>query len=249
MKKVLSIIIALLFLLSLASCGTKSSKSSDSGNYSYNDPDKLVYSNERLALYTVSYTYRNNKQSIKDEKRTIKVKVYEIGGYIDYAYDKDEKYAQYDYKVPTDRLNDFIDYIDENDNYSNKRMTIQDVSSHYSITDGQIESLRNRLQMYQERLEDPNLTLDDQLKIEEQIDELTIQINQLEARQSYYNEDYNYSTVTVYYRYKDTVNPFVRVIANLAIYLGIVLMIAAPFGIIGFVIFMILRKKNKKVAA
>ena len=116
MKKYFGILIVFLLMLSLVSCGGKKGSSSnnyDSDNY---DSDSLVYSTDRKIIYTVSYDYKNNMDEIKNEKKEIRKYVIEIGGYIESSSEyNDGKNCYYRYKVPTDKLNDFIEFIDDDE--------------------------------------------------------------------------------------------------------------------------------------
>jgi hypothetical protein len=245
MKKYLWLIFIFIFLFTLASCGTGSSKShSGSSNY---DSDSLVYSSERKVIYSISYFYRNNIEGIKKEKKEVREYVLSVGGYIETANEyNDGKTCDYIYKVPTDKLNNLIDKLDNKDEYSDKTTKTQDITTGYNITQAQIDDLNLRIANLEARLQDESTTYEESLDIGNQIDTLTERLNKLEAKKAMDDNTVNFSTVQIYYRYKDTSNLFVKILLNILIFIGVLLMIVAPFGIIGFVVYIILRKKKNK---
>ena len=103
-----------------------------------------------------------------------------------------------------------------------------------------------RIANLEARLQDESTTYEESLDIGNQIDTLTERLNKLEAKKAMDDNTVNFSTVQSYYRYKDTSNLFVKILLNILIFIGVLLMIVAPFGIIGFVVFIILRKKKNK---
>jgi len=240
MKKFLKFLFIIVFLLTLASCGSTKSEYNHSDSSIYNDG--LVYSSDRKIIYKVNYNY--SAKNIKDEIKDIRNYVISESGYIESSYE-DKKYAYYIYRIPTDKLNDFMKYIDEKTGYKDMNVSTTDVTTSYNYVGDILTDLSNRKTKYEQMLENNDLTYDEILQIENQIDKIRNEIADYESRVISQQEDLEYAKVTINYRIKT--NPFLDFLVSVALYVGIVTIIFIPFGTVGLIIFLIFRKKKNKL--
>ena len=239
MKKFIKLLFIFVFLLALVSCGSsKGYKQADKSSYS----DGLVYSSERKIIYNVRYDY--SAKNITDEIKDIRNYVISESGYVEQSYE-DKKYSYCVYRIPTDKLNDFMKYIDGKTGYINMNIETTDVTTTYNYVGDVLSDLSNRKTKYEEMLESSDLTLDERITIENQIDKLRSQITDYETKSISQQEDLEYAKVTINYRIKT--NPFLDFLVSLSLYVGVVALIFIPFGITGLIIFLVLRKKKNKI--
>lgn len=242
MKKYIKFLFVLFILFALASCSGKSSSNYDNGGGNSKTTDVLVYSTDRTIIYRVNYRYESN--STKDEIKEVKNKVREFEGYIESSDDYDT-YSKYVYRIPTDKLNDFLDYIDDRDGYNSKTTSTTDVTTRYNYVGNELQELKDRKDAYNAMLQNPDLTLSERMEIESKVDNITEEIKFYEYQAIMQEEDIEYATVTINYSVKE--NGFVNFLIGLLNYFAITLIIVAPFGVVGLIIFFVLKKKNKKV--
>ena len=120
-----------------------------------------------------------------------------------------------------------------------------DVTTTYNYVGDVLSDLSNRKTKYVEMLESSDLTLDERITIENQIDKLRSQITDYETKSISQQEDLEYAKVTINYRIKT--NPFLDFLVSLSLYVGVVALIFIPFGVTGLIIFLVLRKKKNKI--
>lgn len=240
MKKILKVLFIFIFLFTLASCSSKQANY-DNGSKSYNND--LVYSTDRSVIYKVRYNHWSKEY--KKEIKEVREYVVNVSGYIESSNDYDT-YAYYTYRIPTDKLNDFMKFIDEREGYKDMSTSTTDVTTTYNYVGDVLTDLSNRKAQYEAMLENTDLTLDERLSIENQIDKLRTEIIDYESRAVEQQEDLEYATVNINYHLKT--NQFVDFILNVLLFVGVMAIIFIPFGTAGLIVFLVLRKKkNNKI--
>ncbi len=237
--KLLSIFILIGIVISLVSCGKKSSGGeetpSDSG---------LVEVGDRVVVYDVEYNFNN--KNLDEKISNVQNKVSEVGGYVKESNRKDDK-ATYIYKVPTAKLDTLVSYLDTLGGLINKDIQSKDITTEYNSLSAALETIDARIAIYKEELAKNGLSISDKLKINDKIDELN-------AKKLYYQKQYStvsdseYSTVTVDFdeHYSAPVK-FGRILLRALLFVLMILAIASPFGLVALIIFLITKKRLKKI--
>lgn len=108
-------------------------------------------------------------------------------------------------KVPAGRLNEFSHDAEEIGNIINNELMSEDISDSYYDTQTRLNTMEKTLEKYYEFLEKAG-TLQEQLEITRQIDELTYEIEALKGRIAKWDTQVNYATVTLrIYQYDDPI--------------------------------------------
>lgn len=242
-KNILFILLFIFITISLASCGSTSSEKSSSKSSEIND---VVETNGRNVIYRISYDYEGKE--MKNTIRDIKNKIIEFDGYISESRNQ-EDYSTYSYKVPTDKVNELLDYIDSVDGFCNKIITTVDVTSTYSSVNSALERLNAKKKIYEDELSNANLTTDEKIKYINLIESIDYEIEEYYSRKDRLEGELNYSTLTISYRLDKSgewAKDFGNVMLHLLKFIGITVAISAPFVIAGGIVFIVLKKKKIK---
>lgn len=242
-KNILFILLFIFITISLASCGSTYSEKSSAYSSAIND---VVETNGRNVIYRISYDYEGKE--MKNTIRDIKNKIIEFDGYISESRNQ-EDYSTYSYKVPTDKVNELLDYIDSVDGFYNKIITTVDVTSTYSSVNSALERLNAKKKIYEDELSNTNLTTDEKIKYINLIESIDYEIEEYYSRKDRLEGELNYSTLTISYRLDESgewAKDFGNVMLHLLKFIGITVAISAPFVIAGGIVFIVLKKKKIK---
>ena len=251
LRNILLIIAIVLFMIPIASCSSNSSsapisddRNTQTGNSSTND---LVDSNGRKVIYSINYRYEAD--DINPAIKEIKTKVLEFGGYISESYTY-ENYARYTYKLPTSKVNEMMDYIDEHEGFGNKSSQTTDVTSTYDSVEASISRLNAKKKIYEDELNNnQNLTVDEKLRYVELIEQVDRELQSYYAKKDELDGSIDYSTLSIYY-YKnknaDWGKDFGNVMLKALQFVGVSILVSAPFVLVGGIVFIVLAKKKKK---
>ena len=154
-------------------------------------------------VYTV--TLRLQTTSFMAGMRKLLDTVSEMGGYIESAnvegrdlrHPYEERNAYYSFRIPSERLAEFIIVIENNYNLWSLQQETQDTTSRYQRADSDLEDLRAQEQRLLEDLdktEDPN----EKLALELKLSNVQSSIRELNALQASIDTAVFYSTVNVY---------------------------------------------------
>lgn len=210
-KRFFAFLLLILLVFALTACG---SENNDSGGYypaydgaisyeknassaaSENDQTNnvVVIDTTNKIVYTASYTM--NVGDIQKVKNTITSKVIELEGYISNSSES-EKSATITYKVPTNKLNGFLDYIDSLEGVGDKNITTEDITNSYSQTEGRIEILEASKLAYEKILREENLTYNDIILINKELAEINSELAYYRNVKDTYDNRLNYSRVTI----------------------------------------------------
>lgn len=221
-KNLMAICLTVLLLLGLGACGSSgsdkydaaSSSASYSGNQSAEmpettveegfddgaapDPDNIetVRPQDRKLITTV--TIQAESREYDDFMSWIESRVAGAGGYIEssdmYAYSERERSCDLTLRVPSDKLNGFLQEMGETCNILQRSVTEEDVTLNYVDA----ESYRDALLVEQERLLEllekaDNLT--DIMNIEDRLTTVRYQLQNYESTLRVYDNQIDYSTV------------------------------------------------------
>ena len=245
-KNILFILLFIFITISLASCGSTSTSTKAKSTADSSTINDVVETNGRNVIYRISYDYEGKE--MKNTIRDIKNKIIEFDGYISESRNQ-EDYSTYSYKVPTDKVNELLDYIDSVDGFYNKIITTVDVTSTYSSVNSALERLNAKKKIYEDELSNTNLTTDEKIKYINLIESIDYEIEEYYSRKDRLEGELNYSTLTISYRLDKSgewAKDFGNVMLHLLKFIGITAAISAPFVIAGGIVFIVLKKKKIK---
>ena len=232
MKKIV-ILVNFVILLLLTSCGSGNSNASN---------DDVITSDGRKIQY--NYHYDIESDNYKDISIDVVTKLVELEGYIYESLEKSD-YIYYQYKVPTNKITVFIDYIDSFDSVTSKIENTKDITLSFNIIEERIITLNSRKEAYENELKNANLTLEQKLEINSIIDDLNDQIYKYSIEIEKIKNDSDYSLVTINYKEKRNFwNYLGNIMLKMLYFIGITFMISLPFAIIVVIVFLITRKRN-----
>lgn len=199
--KRLFLCLIIVFSFSLIACGEES-EGTGVGNES--DGNNVVIETSRKIYYTVdiSITSDNANQHIQ----SIMKLVLEYDGYAPISniqYDeKNNAKGKIIYKIPTSKLNQFLDYIDGLNGVKSKNIQATDITSKYNETTARIETLTASKEAYVELLKTVN-DYSSIITIKTRIEEIDTELTKLQKEKESYDNLLDYSTVTIYYNTDD----------------------------------------------
>ena len=242
MKKTKIIYFLLLFpLLFLNSCGSSSVDKS-----SNKDSDRILYSDEYKMVYDVSYDI--SSKEFLTISSNIKDYATQNGGYVDESHKYKTK-EYYCYKIPTTKLDYFIEYIDSLECEKDKEVNSKNVKNSYNYYEEKIKVLEERKTIYEKELKNDTLSASEKINITKTIDDINYQIFEYNKEISNMDDEINYSIVKVNVsESRSFLEKTCEIMIKLATFIGIALMISIPFGVIALIIFIVVTRKYKKKA-
>lgn len=256
MKKNSFIVLLFLLCLFLIGCGMSGNESEKDTAPSIpdNSDDIIDIDVDRKIYYTVSYTVK--LKEIEETISSISKKVSEYGGYIEKSseWESDSKsYASYTYRVPISKLNDFLNFMEENEGIASKNISSDDITLTYSKTEERLKTLNASKNAYLKMLEKENLSISDIISINTRIEEIDTEVNYLENTKAKYDSLLDYATININYNTnfeKTFLEQYLGYLVSFFITFGKVILYALPFvlvaGVIMLFIFIPQRKKNKE---
>lgn len=247
-KFVFLLLLAFLSIIAVG-CGNESNGS----DYPNGDENgEINEGTNRKIYYNVNYTIKN--RHIDKTIAAIGQKVKEYNGYIDNSYEKDS-YANYVYRIPSDKLNDFMDYMSTIGSVIDKSLSSNDITIKYSYTTERLNTLYASKEAYLVLLTREGLTMDEIISIKSKIEEIDTEIRTLERTKANYDNLLDYSTVTIVYRTSNKIKAsflkdYVQYLRDFVVGLFKFIMYALPFGIVGggvaILIYFLQEKSRKK---
>ena len=260
MKKIYKIFICLIMLFGfgLASC----SNSSDNQLPTYNENvgggedtnNNVVVDTNRKVIYSAEYTINN--ENISSIKSDVNNKSTSLQGYVSSSEEYTTR-AKVVYRIPTDKLNEFLDYIDSFEGVTSKKISSEDITSSYSEVEARISVLEASRASYVSLLSAGNLSKTEIMQIQDKIADIDAELLKISLQKDAYDSLLEYSTVTINYyvsapiekeptffdEYWDYVGSFFTGIGKAFMY---ILPIALVGGVIFSAIFFPIYLKNRK---
>lgn len=145
-------------------------------------------------------------EDVEASYQTLLDKAISLGGYEfsrNYSKSGDYQSLHAVVKVPSDQLSAFSNDAGKIGNVVSNELTSEDISESYYDAQTRLTTMEKTLEKYYEFLTQAK-SLDEQLSITKQIDELTYEIEALKGRLSKWDNQVNYATVTLnIYQYDD----------------------------------------------
>ncbi len=163
------------------------------------DVDLEEYDTSRKLIYT-SYINLESK-TFDDDVAAIKDLVTSNGGYFEStsSYGNEEygsRSASFTARIPSDKYDSFMSSVGEVGSLASKSESVDDITSSYVDVQARLKSLNTKLERLQE-LEEQAENLEDLLEIEDRINEVQYQIESYTAQKKAYDDQIDYSTVSI----------------------------------------------------
>ena len=197
MKKIVSLLLALMLALSLAACSAKSasndSASMASDSYDFNGaemPDMEVYT-ASIELQTLEFD-----KAAQD----IAALVESMGGYFEQKnfsnYSSGYRHASYTVRVPAEKFTDFCTQVGTLCHVTWQTDTAENISEQYYDTQSRLETAQIKLERLQELLKKAE-SMEDIITIESAISETEYEIESLSGTMRHYDALVDYAAVTL----------------------------------------------------
>jgi len=258
MKKLFKLLFIFVFIFALVSCSGNDVGDgyTSYGSHSSAENDVVDTSTSLKITYTVEYTIYTDFDD--DNKKSIKDKVTEFAGATIASYESEE-YARFEYKVPTNKLNEFLDYVDTFNGVGSKSVSSEDITSSYNYTAAQIQTLTTSIASLNTLLASASTTAD-VIAIQTKLDEYNAKLLALNNTLAAYNDELDYSRVTIKYypSSEETKGFFEEYLGNLLtvfVFIGTAILYIVPIGGVLFglsygsvkLVKVVKKKKNKGV--
>lgn len=129
-------------------------------------------------------------------------KMDEIGGYIE-----SESLNEYNIterlRIPSEKLEDFIVYVEKNFEVQSKNTSAQDITSAYVDNEARLNNYKVQEAQTQEIMKKAN-TVEEILKVQSELFKVRAEIESLEAKKKAWDRDVDFSTITLYASKKKT---------------------------------------------
>lgn len=169
--------------------------------------DTSTFATSQLIIYTYNYSI-SSKEIDKNIDDIVKL-VYSLGGYIERNnnsyYEETSKisYANYVFRVPTDKLDSLNSNLSENYNITHKELQSTNITEKYTSNEARIQVLNSSRAAYLKLLEDEDLTYSEIIQINDKINNIDTELLNLELMQNRYDNLLEYSTVNINFRDKN----------------------------------------------
>ncbi len=255
MIKKLFVIICVLFTFTLVGCNAKADNMDSAPSNGGSDNVEIFVDTSRKIYYTVSYNYQTS--DVEGLLKKISTKVGELEGFTsnsstNFNQETNEcTYANYQFRIPTTNLNEFISYLDGCEGLIRSNLESNDVTETYEANQARIDTLTARLAAYNKLLEEKNMSMYDIITLESKIDEINTELVKLNNLKNKYDSLIEYATfnvnISTEYSYVENswLGNYWNYIKDLGIVLFSIVMYTLPFTLTaGVILFIILKRKK-----
>ena len=252
LKKTFKLVLVLLLSLLLVGCGKASDPSVKPDiNDSLGSNEGIVVETSRKIYYTVDMNI--DTEDVNNSLNYYTEEAIKLNGYISNSNIVTSGVSYVTYRIPTESLTQFLDYIDNDSNskVTRKSISTSDITSKYNKVEARLEILYASRQSYVNLLEKAN-NLSDIISLQNKIEDIDTEILQLENEKGSYDNLLDYSTIKIYFNAKVEKNNFfieyLQYFGNFFKVIGIIILYTIPFAITGFIVLgiILICKKNRK---
>ena len=241
-KIVLGLVVILMFSFFIA-CSSGGDSYSDESAVSGND---VVIDTTRKIYYTVDIVY--NTTDINTISTLIRDKATQFGGYIatsNISINEDPEYSRGTvvYKVPTDKLNSFLDFIDGEGGVVEKNVKATDITSKYDQVAARLETLRASKAAYLKILENTT-NVNEIINLKSRIEDIDTEILSLEKQKDSYDNLLDFSTVTIKFngeKEEKLLDGYGQYLLGFLKVVFYIIMYTLPFGFVAFLIVILIK--------
>lgn len=160
--------------------------------------NSIVITEDRLVVYTVDMDM--TVEDLTKTVKTVRAKLKEVGGWeknmsVD-GYD-DSQYASFVLRVPTEKLDEFLNAIEEGNKVGSKSIRGVDVTEEYIGIEAQKRALEVEKEMWQKILDEESPSLSTKREILARLNEIAVQMDKYTAQMTDYKKQVEYSTVNL----------------------------------------------------
>ena len=238
-RKLLLLFFILLFSIILVGCGAEAGGVVPELGEGSSSNDGIVIETNRKIYYTVRLYV-----DTKDVNGSVKIynqKALEFDGYISSSNIKSSGTSSVVYRVPTDKLEDFLDYIDghKTATVKEKYISSEDITSKYNQTQSRLDVLYASREAYLKMLEKES-NLGNIISIQNKIEDINSELLRLEYEKASYDSLLEYSTITVYFNStaieRSFMGDYLEYFVGVFKVIGIIILYSIPFGLIALII-------------
>lgn len=215
-RKLLSVLLVCLLLLSLAACGSNSEAMENAGGAYYDASMETVASAElttESASSTALPAERKLIRTISMDAETedlatllegLTARITQLGGYVEAKNIRNgSNYGGYirrsltmTVRIPAERADEFVSQVSENANVVSSTETVDDVTLQYVDTESQVKALETEQERLMELLAQAE-TLEDILKIEERLTDVRYELERYASYLRTLENQVSYATVNL----------------------------------------------------
>lgn len=198
--KITALLMAVLCVLALASC-SKSNDAMEDMESSIANPSVGTDGTDLERKITYRVNMRIESDEVSKVSRDLTKKCKDLSGYVEY---KNEQYnssgsssANITFRIPTENLDEFVGFVEENGELKRKNESISDVTGATSSIESRLSSLQDKKQILEKMLEEEKLSVNEKLNLIDQIASIDSQIEYFEGLLAGNDLLVEYSVVTV----------------------------------------------------
>lgn len=262
-KNTLSIILLSLLCVTLVSCASGGS-GNPNNNPGGNNPGGgnttigSVYSDsERKIVYTVDYTL--STQNFTEVAQEVSSYAFSLDGYIS-SSETSSSYYYFEFKVPVEKLNTFLNYMEEenNEHIIRQNISTEDVTTSYNEIASKIEVLTASKAAYVAILNNNDLSYEDIITINKEIEEINAELLKLNKELSSIESITDFATIRMTIRQPTQyelegnlsfLNSYINYLKDVGVFLFEFILYTIPFaliaGIVITIVYVIRKKRNK----
>lgn len=261
-KKTLSTILLSLLCVTLVSCASGGS-GNPNNNPGGNNPGGgnttigSVYSDsERKIVYTVDYTL--STENFTEVAQEVSSYAFSLNGYIS-SSETSSSYYYFEFKVPVEKLNTFLNYMEEenNEHIIRQNISTEDVTTSYNEIASKIEVLTASKAAYVAILNNNDLSYEDIITINKEIEDINAELLKLNKELSSIESITDFATIRMTIRQPTPhelegnlsfLNSYINYLKDIGVFLFEFILYTIPFALIAGIvitIIFVIRKKKK----
>ncbi len=199
MMRLLSLLLLVTVLLLASACSSKEDVG-DSASPEAGTPESIVNDDlNRKIVYNVSISM--DSEDVTACKNIITEKCKAVGGYVE---SNGESYedgkctsANVTYRIPTERLDEFVASIEGQGTVARKRIGTTDITTTYVNAEARKTALEERKALLEQLLADSTISASDRIAVINEISSVNTELEAVALLITQYDSQVNYSTVTV----------------------------------------------------
>jgi hypothetical protein len=135
-------------------------------------------------------------EDLKKVSLDVRSKIDEVGGYIE-SESLNEYNSTARLRIPSQKLDDFVGYVEKSYQVESKNTSAQDVTSAYVDNEARLNNFKVQEAQTQEIMKKAN-TVEEILKVQNELFKVRAEIEALEARKKTWDRDVDFSTITLF---------------------------------------------------
>lgn len=252
MKKLFITFCLFIFAFALASCSDESGADNYAGEMG-NEGNNVVIDTNRKIYYTGRITITTKKADEVSNRISNKVKEY--NGYASSISYNDYEYSKtivITYRIPTEKLDNFLDDVDKEKGVTSKSITSTDITTNYNKASARLEVLKTSREAYLKALAEAT-TQGEIIAINDKIEKIDTEILELTMTLNSYDNLLDYSTITITFtteKEPSFFTEYIDYVGDFFVWCGQTILYLLPPAITGgtitLIVLLIVKKVTKK---